>query len=467
METLRGKKVTVMGLGLHGGALGTIEWLYSLGADITVTDMKTQTQLAPTLEKLRPYPNIRYVLGQHNETDFMGADMVIRNPSVPRTSPFLLKARENNVPVEMDSSLFFEYAPTEDIIGVTGSKGKTTTANAIAIVLKHFRPEAVAVGVDGVSPLGKLPEINKGAPAVFELSSWRLEALRERALSPKTAVVTSIYRDHLNTYDSFADYIEVKKSILLSQGKEDVAILNGDDVEIVTWRTQVPGRLYWYSVTDLPTGDGIFLRDGQVIIRQADKETVVMGADMLPLQSAHEKRNLLPAILIGYLRGMQPDELTKAMALVHRLPHRMEIVGGFDGVTYINDSAATMPDATIAALQSLQGKSVVHILGGSDKALEFGELAVALGKATIRALVWLPGTATEKMKGLILSQVPGVPTYDAVSMESAVALAKQATKAGDIVLMSPGATSFGLFLHEFDRGDKFRVAVRNLKQNYT
>lgn len=451
-----------MGLGLHGGALGTIEWLYFQGADITVTDMKTEGQLAPTLEKLKQYSNIRYVLGRHDEADFAGADMVIRNPSVPRTSPFLLKARENNIPVEMDSSLFFEYVRTEDIIGVTGSKGKTTTANAIAIVLKYLRPEAVAVGVDGISPLGKLPEIVKGTPVVFELSSWRLEALRERALAPKTAVVTSIYRDHLNTYDSLADYIEVKKSILQSQGQEDIVILNGDDPELVTWENQVPGKLYWYSVADLPVGNGIFVRDRQIMIRQGDKETAVMSVSSLPLKAMHEKRNLLPAILIGYLRGMQPDELAKAISLVHRLPHRMEIVREFEGATYINDSSATMPDATIAALQALADTPIVHILGGSDKALQFGGLAAAIRKATIRALVWLPGTASEKMKQLILPHLPGVPVFDADSMESAVELAQQAAQSGDTVLMSPGATSFGLFLHEFDRGDKFRDAVREL-----
>lgn len=465
MESLRGKKVLVMGLGLHGGALGTIEWLVSQGVDITVTDMKTAEQLAPTLEKLEKYTTIRYVLGRHDEADFLGADIVIRNPSVPRNSHFLQVAREHGIPVEMDSSLFFEYAPTQDIIGVTGSKGKTTTAKAIAIVLKYFRPETVAVGVDGVSPMGEMNSIQSGAPVVFELSSWRLEALAEKGISPKIAVVTSIFRDHLNTYASFEEYIETKKAIFLSQGSDDIAILNADDTEIRRWDGLVPGTAYWYSTNPLAHEVGIFVRDGLIIIRDAQGEHKIMDLAGLPSPFEHERRNFLPALLIGYLKGMQADELRVAISHVHRLPHRLEVVAEVAGVTYINDSAATMPDATIAALRALSDKTIVHILGGSDKALQFEELADVEGKVNIRALVWLPGTATERMKQLVSSQVKDVPVFNADSMETAVKLAQQAAQAGDVVLMSPGATSFGLFLHEFDRGNRFRAAVHKIGSN--
>ncbi|MBI3255890.1 MAG: UDP-N-acetylmuramoyl-L-alanine--D-glutamate ligase [Candidatus Andersenbacteria bacterium] len=468
MASLKGKKVLVMGLGLHGGALGTIEWLISQGAEVTATDMKTAEQLAPTLKKLEKYPTIRYVLGRHDEADFIGSDMVIRNPSVPKNSKFLQLARKHSIPVEMDSSLFFEYSPTQDIVGVTGSKGKTTTANAIATMLDYLVNEkrvdlsTVAVGIDGVSPLGRLANIRKDGPVVFELSSWRLEALIEKGISPQIAVVTSIYKDHLNTYSSFQEYIETKKGIFKFQGADSITILNADDAEIKTWEKEVPGKLYWYAMREVESGQGIFIRHGLVIIRDEAGEHELLHMEDLPLAYEHEQRNLLPAMLIGYLKGMPVEDVVVAIKLVVGLPHRLEVVAEIDGVTYINDSAATMPDATIAALKSLADKSIVHILGGSDKALEFEELAAVEGKANIRALVWLPGTATQRMKQLVLSQVSDVPVFDADSMESAVELAKQAAKPGDVILMSPGATSFGLFLHEFDRGDKFRAAVKKL-----
>ncbi len=468
MQSLKGKKVLVMGLGLHGGGLGTIEWLISQGAEVTATDMKTAEQLAPTLRELEKFPTIRYILGKHDEADFVGSDLIIRNPSVPRTSPFLQIAREHNIPVEMDSSLFFEFSPTQDIIGVTGSKGKTTTSNAIATMLdylvnkKRADSGTVAVGIDGVSPLGRLSDIRKDVPLVFEISSWRLEALIEKGISPKTAVVTSIYKDHLNTYTSFEEYIETKKGIFKFQGSDGVTILNLDDPKIKTWEKEVPGILYWYSTKELEKGHGVFIRNAMVTIRDEKGEHEIMSAEDLPLLYEHERRNLLPAILIGYLKGMPIEDIVTAIKLVKGLPHRLEKVAEIDGVNYINDSAATMPDATIAALQVLSGTSIVHILGGNDKALEFEELAVAEGKAPIRALVFLTGTVTEKMKQLISTTAPDVPVFDASSMQEAVQMAHDAAQRGDVVLLSPGATSFALFINEFDRGNQFREAVLKL-----
>ncbi len=217
-----GKRVLVIGLGLHGGAIGTIHWLAEQGAIVTVTDKKTDKELCASKEKLGHIANITYKLGGHDDIDTADYDMVIRNPAVPRTSPLLMRAQEKNIPVEMDSSLFFQYCPSKNIIGITGSKGKTTTATAIATVMTVLDPETMTVGVDGLSPLGALltPMRGRNYPVIFELSSWRLEPLQERGISPHIAVVTSIYKDHLNTYSSYEEYIEVKKQIILDQTKK-------------------------------------------------------------------------------------------------------------------------------------------------------------------------------------------------------------------------------------------------------
>lgn len=462
IQEWKDKKVTVMGLGLHGGALGTIQWLAERGAAITVTDLKTAKELEASVQKLVHLPGIRFVLGEHRVEDFTHADMVIRNPSVPRTSEFLQHARAAGVPVEMDSSLFFAHVPSNDIIGVTGSKGKTTTANAIAVLLKYLNPATVAVGMDGVSPLGELAAISPGGIVVFELSSWRLEALDEKTISPHTAVVTSLLRDHLNTYASFDEYVATKRVIVKYQLFPDIAILNYDDERLRTWGGKA--RRFWYSLNgDIP-GDGIFVRGGDIVIRHTTQEIPLFSLRDLPLHYPHEQRNLLPALLLGHLRGLAPDELKAGILRVHGLPHRLEHVVTKDGVTYVNDSAATMPDATIAALRSLADKTIVHILGGSDKALEFAELAEVESRANIRALVWLPGTATKRMQEQLQAKIgPRVHVAEAASMEEAVRVAKEVAEGGDVVLLSPGATSFGLFKHEFDRGNRFRAAVKKLE----
>lgn len=464
MDSLKGKRVTVAGLGLHGGALGTIEWLVGQGARVTVTDLKTKEQLKPTLGKLEKYLGITFVLGEHRRKDFTNADMIIRNPAVPKNSEFLQAAREAGVPIEMDSSLFFLYSPSKDIVGITGSKGKTTAANAISTVLQAHSTKTVAVGIDGISPLGELPRVQPDSPVVFELSSWRLEALAQHQLSPPVAVVTSIYKEHLNTYSSFDEYIATKQIIVRYQKKEDIAILNRDNEALLAWQPVVQSRLFWFTIGDLPEGNGIFIRSGKVVIRTNEKEEELFPVANLPLRYEHEKRNILPAILMGHLRGMPASEITRALQKLRALPHRLEEVAQIKEVTYINDSAATMPDATIAALDALQGQTLVHIIGGSDKKLEFEKLAKRLAAASIRALVWLPGTATERMKETIRKKVD-VSMIDASSMQDAVEKASQLAQTGDTVLLSPGATSFGLFQHEFDRGNQFREAVKKKRPN--
>lgn len=464
MISLNGKRVTVMGLGLHGGALGNIRWLVEQGAQVTVTDLKSAEELKSTVEKLKGLAGVELVLGEHQEKDFTDTDMVLRNPAVPRTSKYLMLAKDAGVPIEMDSSLFFEFCLSKNIIGVTGSKGKTTTAVFIAELLKAQFPQTVAVGVDGISPLGELKNIQPDSPVVFELSSWRLEALDEKKISPSLAVVTSIYRDHLNTYSSYEDYIETKKVIAKHQKPPDRVLLNADDTILRRWDNSLPGKVFWYSLgEDLP-GDGIFIKDGMVRQREAGHEGELLEWRGGSLPGEHTQRNLLPAILIAHWYGISAEQLEVELRRLKPLPHRLEVVRELDGVTYINDSAATMPDATIAALKSLNDKTVVHIVGGSDKELLFEELADAEKQAKLRALIWLPGTATARMQEIFKKAGLDVaPWLDASSMNEAVAAARDAAQAGDTVLLSPGATSFGLFQHEFDRGNQFRAAVLSLK----
>lgn len=458
---LKDKKVTVMGLGLHGGAVGTIKWLHEQGAKLKVTDMKTEEELAPSLEKLKDIMDVHYHLGGHKEGDFKDADLVIRNPAVPRKSKFIEIARQNGIPIEMDSSLFFKIAKPLKIIGVTGSKGKTTTATAIAELLKPKYAQAVLVGNDGVSPLAEVGSVREDEPVVFELSSWRLEALDEYELSPEVAVVTSLYRDHLNTYDSYDHYIETKKTIIKHQGKDDLAILNADDKLVVKWQEDVKGNLLWYSTGSLNSQEGIGIEDGIIKINLEGRETIeIISVDSLPVKSEHEIRNLLPGILLAHLHEVRSEEIIEVLKRFKTLPHRLESVRVIDGVEFINDSAATMPDATIAALRSLEQKPIVHILGGSDKALEYEELALQEVKRNIKALVFLPGTVTDNMKQIISAAFANPPSIiDAENMKQAVDKAFEVASDGDTVLMSPAATSFGLFKHEFDRGDKFRKAV--------
>lgn len=453
--------MTVMGLGLHGGAVGTVRWLHEQGAQVTVTDWKSEEELAFSVRALQGLNNVRFVLGRHEEKDFIETDMVVRNPAVRRDSPLLAAAHAAGVPVEMDSSLFWQACPSRDIIGVTGSKGKTTCSRAISTMLRRLGQHVVEVGTDGVSPLAELAQVTSGTTVVFELSSWRLEALAERHISPRTAVVTAFFPDHLNTYASLSTYEATKQTIIRWQRAEDVAVLNFDDEHVQLWRTMVHSTPWWFSLTAAPAL-GIGVTGGRLVVRDGKKRVVIAPASVLPLKHAHERRNVLPAILLAYLRGVSAGEIGKALLALKPLPHRLEEIGTVASVTYINDSASTVPQATVAALASHAGRTVVLIAGGQDKSLNYAELAAAINVAKVRILILLPGTATDKMRTALSNQVSAPPISDARDMPDAVQRAQSAARAGDVVLLSPGAASFGLFQHEFDRGDQFRAAVQEL-----
>ena len=505
-----GKKITVMGLGVHGGGLGNVKWLSEQGARVTVTDLRGEDELGLQLQEIRKIKNVEVVLGEHRQEDFVSADIVIRNPAVLRTSKYLQFAREAGAIIEMDSSLFFKLVGKENIIGVTGSKGKTTTVSAIARILSVKK-----VGVEGGSPLEMInknwhtsspkdnvdyfqriisPAAQSSGPAkgydqaqipprslldkkvrqskneevvvkkvVFELSSWRLEALDDQQISPAIAIITSIYKDHLNTYKSFSEYKDIKKSIIRYQNKSDLAILNVDDSLLRQWEKEIQGNFLGYSIGDRGC-NGIFIRDGYVNVRIDGKEDIVLPEEDLPLKHVHEKRNILPGILLAVIEGVNIEEIKRRVREIVPLPHRMEEVQILDDVRFINDSAATMPDATIVALQALSQENIIHIVGGNDKELNWKEWAIAEVNANIKEMIWLPGNATEKMRQDYMREGGQVKGIEVNSMQQAVELAAQEANRGDVVLLSPAATSFGLFKNEFDRGNAFTKCVEGLQK---
>lgn len=463
MKKFAGKKITVMGLGVHGGALGNIRYLHEQGAKITVTDFKTAAELEGTLNQLSDLNDIEYVLGEHREQDFTDTDMVVRNPAVPRKSEWLELARKNNVPVEMDSSLFFKLSPTKNIIGVTGSKGKSTTTHFLQQALLRKSTSVIKIGTEGTSPLAALKDVTEKSTVVFELSSWRLEALDDFHISPHTGILTSLYRDHLNTYDSFDSYLQTKQVIFKYQKPTDRVLLNYDDELIRSWRDEAPGKVYWYSAQGEIPGPGICIRHSKVVLHDGRDTIELFSEKEFPFTGIHEKRNVLPAIYLAFTTGIPIADIKNIIKNLTTLEHRLQLVSEINGVAYINDTAATIPDAAMAAVESMGERSLVLLVGGGDKELEYEKFAKKIAAANVRAFVVLPGTATDNLVRCLKGAYKNPPQMLPVkSMQEAVQTAASVAKRGDAVLLSPGATSFGLFEHEFDRGQQFIEAVGQL-----
>ncbi len=457
---LAGKRVLVMGLGVHQGGLGVTRFLVGRGAEVTVTDLRPAEQLAEPLRELAGLP-VRFVLGEHREADFTAADLVVRNPGVPRESPYLAAARVAGVPIEMEMSLFFRLCPAP-IVGITGTKGKTTTTTLCAAMLAAWRADTVIAGNMRLSALEQLERIRPGTPVAIELSSFQIEGLAEYGLSPHIAVATNLSPDHLNRYPSLEEYAEAKRGIVRGQRTGDFAILNRDDPIIWGFREDTVAAVLPFGREDAG-GYGAWLDGATLRWRLAGAEHAC-PRERLRAPGEHSAANALAAGLAALARGAPFAAVEAGLAGFGGVRDRLEPLAEIGGVTYINDTTATAPAAATAALRAMAAPTVL-IAGGSEKGTDFAEFAreVATG-GRVRAVVTLDGDATPRLRAAIEGAGfdPARVHGPARGMAEAVRLAVGLAGRGDVVLLSPGCASFGMFRNEFDRGDAFRAAVADL-----
>ena len=433
--SFRAKKVLIMGLGLHGGGVGVAKFFCNQKANVLVTDLKTKEQLKESLQKLKGL-KIKCALGGHKETDFLSADLIIKNPDVPLSSPYLEIARKNKIPVETDVSLFFKMS-NAFVIGITGTKGKSTTASLIYHILKQKYKRTFLAGNIGVSPLELLPKIKKSDKVVLELSSFELEGLSQ---SPDIAVITNILPDHLNRYANMAEYVESKKIIFKYQKRGDVLVLNSDDLIVKEFAKESNSKIVFFSLDNKPKN---------------------IKLNSFKLLGEHNLSNLLASIKVAKLMNVSPKIIEKSLKSFKGVPSRQEFVKEINGVKYFNDTTATMPDASIMAINvfsdNFPNSRLILICGGQNKGLNYNKLTDAI-KEKVNILIMLPGTASDKIKEGLFEYNK---LYEVSLMKEAVKKAKELSKRGDVVILSPGAASFNLFKNEFDRGRQFVEAVEN------
>jgi UDP-N-acetylmuramoylalanine--D-glutamate ligase len=463
----KGKKVTVMGIGLHGGGVATVRFFVSAGSRVVATDMKSEKELRASLEKLADLKNITFVLGQHRMEDFINVDMVVKGPAVSWSSKHIQEALKKKIPVEMDSSIFFKLCRLP-IIGVTGTKGKTTTATLIAEILKTAGKKVFTAGIGQKPVLNILEETDKvkEGVVVFELSSWRLSALGRSGLSPHIAVITNIFRDHLNYYGTMEKYVADKKYIFSSQKQDDFLVLNYDNEMLKNLADEAKSKVIYFSAESLGVSNSrwrssLHIANGKIAFYDNGEQKNICDINDINLRGGHNIGNVLAAVAATAVFGIAPEKIREAVKNFRGVAHRLEFVREISGVKYYNDTAATMPDAAIAGINSFS-EPIILIAGGADKNLEFSKLAKVMAEK-VKKVILLKGEATEKIK-TELKKIGGELKIDSEfdSMEKAVIRAKSISGPGDIVLLSPGAASFGLFLNEFDRGEKFREAARKL-----
>lgn len=463
----------MMGIGLHGGGVATSKWLARRGVRVTATDLRDRAILAPSIRALGGAA-AELVLGEHRIEDFRTHDLLVVNPAVPRESPYLAAARDAGRRLENDCSLFFRYAENPTI-AVTGTRGKTTTTLWIAELLRRRFPLARPSGNTPDNAL--LKEFDRirahpETPAVAELSSWQLEFLPATGRAPRVAVITNLYPDHLNRYGGdIRAYASAKAGIFAAQTASDTLVVNADDPFhsfFLDRRREQGGaqHLRFASAKPLPRGTfGVFVRGGVVYARdEAGTRAIVRVDAFAKARGAHNLSNLLLA-LAGALAFAPDLRVTEAaLRALPEPPMRQEIILRKGRITIVNDSCATSPDGTIAAIERFRAHGrVLLIAGGTDKALEFGTLARTIAKRIpMGDLVLLDGSATIKLRAE-LSRIGAEPPAPCTTLAECLdtALAAARAKSGKaLIVFSPGAASFEKFLHEFDRGKKFARLVR-------
>lgn len=431
-KEMNGKRVLVLGLGSLGGGEGVARTLQKAGAVVRISDKKTAQELESTLIRLQELP-LEYSLGVELLSDVDWADIIVKNPSVPVENPLLLHARKTGKPIVNDVTLFLQHTKTKTI-GITGTRGKSTTTAMMSAVLQLIDPHSNTAGnIPGEPCLPLLETEHDQSWTVLELSSFQLEGCHEAKISPNAVIVTNLHPDHLNRYPSMEAYAEAKAAILAYQHADDVAVLSKRNAWTPFFQRYVKGTFTLYSVEDLP--ENLVLR----------------------VPGEHNKENAAAVFALCALLKFPVDTVRRALENFSGVPFRLQTVATKRGVRFINDTTSTTPVALIQALRSIPGR--LHmIVGGSSKGLPIEEAAHELNEKS-SDIYLLQGSGTSQLRPYLREELIA-GEYD--NLSQAVQAAYAQSQAGDAVVLSPGFASFGMFRNEFDRGTKFNEIVNGL-----
>ncbi len=450
---LRRKKIALLGLGMENYALLKYLLQHKVKGEITICDARVGAMRASPLWALRAMPlrkNIHWQLGKNFKDGLEKFDILFRSPGWPIDCPGIKQAQSKKSPpppfakggLSSPIKLFFDLCPTKNIIGITGTKGKGTTASLIYEILKTAGKKVWLGGNIGIAPFDFMDKIKKNDWVVLELSSFQLE---DMTVSPHLAVVTNFYPEHLaaadpynpNYHKTLYDYFKAKWNIARWQKKEDYLFLNSkfplDSVRGRQITKQLKGKIINFKKSDLPS----------------------------KLVGGHNQENIAAAVEVARILGVKPGIIKKAVANFKGLKHRLELVRIIKGVKYYDDSFATTPEATITALKSF-AQPIVLLLGGAEKNSDFRKLVREV-KRKVKFVVLLKGEATPRLKKeLFKIKFPVDKVRLVSSMKEAVKQAQKNSAKGNVVLLSTACASFGMFRNYKERGDLFNQEVRRL-----
>ncbi len=451
------QKFLIIGAARQGLALA--RYLAAQGADVTLTDTRAADQLQAEQTSLADLP-VKWALGGHPLSLLAGIDWVCPSGGVPLTIPILQAARQRAIPFTNDSQIFLEDAPCK-VIGITGSAGKTTTTTLVGrMVAAEIGPEATWVGGNIGNPLiANLGQIQPHHLAVMELSSFQLEIM---TCSPQVAAILNITPNHLDRHITMQAYTRAKAQILRDQSESDVAVLGCDDPGAWALRHQIQGGLISFGAGCPPENQpGAFLQDDSIWFWDGTDFHELLSCDQIRLRGQHNLMNVIAAAAITVAAGFQAG-IPAGVQDFNGVEHRLEFVAERAGAKWFNDSIATAPERAMAAVRSFD-EPLVLLVGGRDKNLPWDAFGALIRERVDHLIIF--GDAQNVILAAIGPVKPGERPYTiacCAGLQAAVQAADAVAEAGDIVLLSPGGTSYDEFQDFAERGEWFRKWLKTL-----
>jgi len=482
MKNWTNTHVLILGAARQGIALA--RWLSRHGSHVTLSDSRSLDELSSARASLAD-TNVEWAAGGHPLELLNQTDVLCLSGGVPLTLPIVQEAVKRGIPLSNDTQIFMEAVPCKTI-GITGSAGKTTTTTLVGEMARTAKDEesnhsavihpshlhlravqvsfithpSVFVGGNIGDPLiNYVDDMTADDLAILEISSFQLEQM---TISPNIAAILNITPNHLDRHGTMEAYTDAKARILEFQKEKDIAILSHDDKGAWSVRNQVKGKLLTFSLHDLDQGfSGAYLQDGLLNLRDGNAYLPLMLREKIQLRGDHNVANILAAFTIGHAAGFKLDDMLEAVEEFRGVPHRLELVRELHGVRWYNDSIATAPERSMAAIHAFE-EPIVLMLGGRDKDLPWDEIAKLIHKRVDHVVLF--GEAAEMIEKAVAT-VSGERSVDirrANDLKEAVAIAAEVARDGDIVLLSPGGTSYDEFKDFAERGETFRKWVLEL-----
>ena len=450
-------RVLILGAARQGLALA--RWLSLHGAIVTLSDARSVDEMRLARQSMAEYP-IQWALGGHPLDLLESTDVVCLSGGVPLTLPIVEEALKRGIPLSNDSQIFMEVVPCKTI-GITGSAGKTTTTTLVGNMAKLTCGDKAYIGGNIGDPLINYVDAMKSDDiAILELSSFQLDQM---TISPTIAAILNITPNHLDRHGTMEAYTAAKARILEFQSKHDMAVLGRDDPGAWSLRNKVKGKLLTFSLAELDEGlDGTYLHDGLLNLRDGHTYLPLILREKVQLRGDYNVANVLAAFVIGHAAGFPLDAMLEAVEDFRGVPHRLEFVRELHGVRWYNNSIASAPERTIAVIRAFD-EPIVLLLGGRDKHLPWEDLMLLVSERVDHVVLF--GEAAEKIQKTVDSLGLGKQRFTlsrANGLQEAIRLAAEVAEAGDVVLLSPGGTSFDEFIDFAERGERFKSWVHEL-----